>query len=170
VHISRIASEDAQALGSQLSTSQRGSMVLWRLASADDQGVLLPPATLDKRASFGPTTSGEESIWTHCSDSKYPSGPPTAVRGGLVPYAWDPSVDDDKDVADEDDLHHRPESADKPSAFRNARGILNVGVLVLLIGGLLVLFIAYPVLSYVNDTSNFIFFEESDTSTVNVPQ
>ena len=145
-------------------------MVLWRLASARDQGVLPPPMlTADKRTSFGPTASGE-SIWTHCSDSKYPSGPPAAVRGGLVPYAWDPSVDDDQDGADEEDLHHRPESADKPSAFQNARGIVNVGVLVLLIGGLLVLFIAFPVMSYMDDSSNFIFFEGADTSTVNIPQ
>jgi beta-glucan synthesis-associated protein KRE6 len=146
-------------------------MVLWRLASVDDRGVLLPPPTLtaDQRTSVLSTASGE-SIWTLSSDSKYPSGPPTAVRGGLVPYAWDPSLDDDQDGADEDDLHI-PESADKASPFWNHRGIFNVGVIVLLVGGLLVLFIAYPVITYVEDNSNIPFFEETGTAnTVNVPQ
>ena len=140
-------------------------MVLWRIASVDDQGALVPPPTLtvDQRTSVLSTVSGE-SIWTLSSDSKYPSGPPTAGRGGLVPYAWDPSLEDDQDGVDDD------EPVDKPSPFWNARGILNVGVLVLLVGGLLVLFIAFPVISFVEGSSNIVFFEDSGANTVNVPQ
>ena len=146
-------------------------MVLWRIAPTDEQGVLLPPPTLvgDPRTSVLTTASGE-SIWTLSCDSKYPSGPPTMVRGGLVPYAWDPSVDDDQDGADEDDTLHGPESADKPSPLLNSRSVLNVGVLVLLIIALLGLFIALPVVTFVTDRTNFVFLEQTGSNTNNSPQ
>jgi hypothetical protein len=144
-------------------------MVLWRIAPVDDQGVLLPPPTLttpDPRTSVWTTGSGE-SVWTLSSDSKYPSGPP---RGGLVPYAWDPSLEDDQDGEDEDDTLHEPESADKPSPVLNSRSVLNVGVLVLLITTLLALFIALPVITFVKNNANYVFFEQTGSNTVNGPQ
>ncbi len=167
MHLSRIASEESQALGSQFSSSQRGSMILYRLAAVDDHGVLLPPHSMspDQRDSFI-STSGE-SIWSLSSDSKYPSGPPT-MRGGLVPYVYDPSVDDQA-ATDEEDLLHEPDSIDKPSSLLAARGILNVGVLVLLIFSLLSLFIAYPVITYVNGNTNNLFLDETGGNTVTVP-
>ncbi|KAI0300491.1 beta-glucan synthesis-associated [Multifurca ochricompacta] len=100
------------------------------------------------------------------SDSKYPSGPPT-TRGGLVPYVYDPS--DDQEPMDEEDFLHEPESADKPSSFLAVRGILNVGVLVLLVGSLLALFIAYPVVTYVHDNAHTLFLQETGGNTVTVP-
>ncbi|KAH9006339.1 beta-glucan synthesis-associated [Lactarius hatsudake] len=167
IHLSRIASEESQALGSQFSSSQRGSMILYRLAAVDDHGVLLPPHSLspNQRDSFV-STSGE-SIWSLSSDSKYPSGPPT-MRGGLVPYVYDPSVDDQA-ATDEEDLLHEPDSIDKPSSLLAARGILNVGVLILLVVSLLALFIAYPVITYVNGNSHNIFLDETGGNTVTVP-
>ncbi|KAI0002450.1 concanavalin A-like lectin/glucanase [Russula compacta] len=143
-------------------------MVLWHLAAIDDRGILLPPPslTIDPRISIATTNSGE-SVWTLSSDSKYPS----TTRGGLVPYAWDPSVDD-QDGADEDDpLHDGPESDDKAVSFLNRRSILNLGVLVVLISALLALFIALPVVTFVEDSNHNTFFEESSTSNnIQVPR
>ena len=142
-------------------------MILYRLATVDDHGVLLPPNSLspDQRDSFF-STSGE-SIWSLSSDSKYPSGPPT-MRGGLVPYVYDPSVDDQ--AADEEDLLHEPDSIDKPSPIFATRGVLNIGVLILLIGTLLALFIAYPVITYVHgNNSQNLFLDETGGNTVTDP-
>jgi beta-glucan synthesis-associated protein KRE6 len=135
-------------------------MVLWRLATDDDQGDLIPPRPLgpDQRASVVSTISGE-SIWSLSSDSKYPSAPPT-MRGSLVPYAWDPLLDDD-DAPDEDDVLHQPDSVDKRPSILNPRGILNVGVLILLLVGLLGLFIALPVITYVDNATNNLFNAET---------
>lgn len=168
MYLSRIASEESQTLGSQFDSSQRGSMILYRLAAVDDHGVLLPPPSMsgpDQRSSFI-STSGE-SIWSLSSDSKYPSGPP-AMRGGLVPYVYDPSAED-QFATDEEDLLHEPSSIDKPSSLLAARGILNIGVLVLLIVSLLALFIAYPVITYVRGNAHNLFLEETGGNTVTTP-
>jgi len=150
-------------------------MVLWRLAPiplVDEQGVLLPPPAVsaDPRRSLASEFSGE-SVWTLYSDSKYPSGPPTMMRGGLVPYAWDPTLDD-QDGPEEDDPLHRPEFLDKPPPVLNHRSILNVGVLLLLVGSLLVLFIVYPVVTFIENGSNLLFLEEEIAANTNtdVPQ
>ena len=146
-------------------------MVLWHFALPDDQGVLLPPPplTIDPRTSVLTSESGE-SIWTLSSDSKYPSGPLTAIRGGLFPYAWDPLVDNDLEGTDEVDALHEPESANKPSPLLNSRSVLNVGVLVLLVTTLLALFIALPVVTFVKNNANFVFFEQTGANTVEGPQ
>jgi hypothetical protein len=62
--LSRIASEDSQALGSQLASSQRGSMVLWHLAASDDQGALAPPPSLPDRCGSALSTASRDSMWT----------------------------------------------------------------------------------------------------------
>jgi hypothetical protein len=140
-------------------------MILYRFTGVDDHGVLLPPPSLspDQRNSCI-STSGE-SIWSLSSDSKFPSG-----RGGLFPYVYDPSLEDQADQAmDEEDLLHDPKSIDKPSSLFAARGILNIGVLVLLIIFLLALFIAYPVITYVRGNANNLFLDENGGNTVTVP-
>ena len=134
-------------------------MVLWRLATADDQGDLAPPPALSgeqQRNSVVSTMSGE-SMWSLSTDSKYPSAPPT-MRGSLVPYAWDPSLDDDG--PDEEDSLHQPDSMDKNHSVLNPRSIMNVGVLVLILAGLLGLFIALPVITFL-DNSHAQFIEET---------
>ena len=164
----RIASEDSQALGSQLASSQRASMVLWHLAAADDQSALPPPPSLspDQQRGSVLTTSSRDSMWTLSSDSKFPS---SAMRGGLVPYAWDPTADD-QDDADEDDSLHGLESVDKPISLLNPRSVSNIGVLVLLIGCLLSLFIVLPVVTYVQNATHSIFVDETSANTINTPQ
>ncbi|KAI0277034.1 glycoside hydrolase family 16 protein [Russula aff. rugulosa BPL654] len=91
------------------------------------------------------------------------------MRGGLIPYAWDPSADDEDD-ADENDSLHAIESVDKPISFLNPRSISNLGVLILLIGGLLALFIALPVVTYVNNATHSIFADETSVNTINDPE
>jgi hypothetical protein len=87
------------------------------------------------------------------------------MRGGLEAYVYDPSVDDQE--KEDDDFLHDPKSIDKPSSFFATRGILNIGVLVLLVGTLLTLFIAYPVVTYVHgNNSQNIFLDETGGNTV----
>jgi beta-glucan synthesis-associated protein KRE6 len=60
-----------------------------------------------------------------------------------VGYVYDPAVDE---PPDEVDLLHDPSDKDDDSTrLLTKRGIMNVGALLLLIGGLLCLFIFYPV-------------------------
>jgi hypothetical protein len=149
VHIDRLVSEEARALTSPFRTlgsqTSRGSMVLYRLAT-DDDGQLVPPKALGYNRDSVVSSSGD-SIVSLSSDSKYPSGFNSHQRG-LVPYAYDPAVDEN-DPPDEEDLLHDPTD----EKFNNGsvialRGVLNVGVLLALIAGLLCLFVFYPVLSY----------------------
>jgi hypothetical protein len=92
------------------------------------------------------------------------------MRGGLVPYAWDPSADNQEDI-DEDDSLHAIESVDKRPSLLNPRSISNIGVLVLLIGCLLGLFIALPVVTYVQNSTRSLFLQETGSgTTVNGPQ
>jgi beta-glucanase (GH16 family) len=127
-------------------------MVLYRLATGDEQGELLPPPTLlNNRASVA--SSSGDSIFSLSSDSKYPSGVTYGQRG-LVPYAYDPDIDD-KEPPDEEDMLHDPDDkgGEKTSSWFAMRGFLNVGVLLLLISGLLCLFIFYPVLRFIRDNA-----------------
>ncbi|KAJ7752819.1 beta-glucan synthesis-associated [Mycena maculata] len=138
-----------------LSGGARGSMVLYRLADGDDgsSGVLSPPRTLgsgnrDSVASFASAASVP-------GDSKYPAGLPTTR--GLVPYAYDPALDE-LDPPDEEDFLHDPTYKGKggyqgSKQFRRShsfpwRGLANVGLLILVMGAILALFISYPVVSF----------------------
>ena len=91
-YFNRIASEDAQALTSQYGSlgGSRGSMVLYRLAT-DDNEMLMPPRSLPAARDSVASSSGD-SIFSLSSDSKYPSGL-AAGRGPFVPYAFDPDLD-----------------------------------------------------------------------------
>jgi len=151
-YFNRIASEDAQALGSQYSTlngpSARGSMVLYRLAAESPDEPLLPPKLSSTQRDSIASSSGD-SIFSLSSDSKYPSGNVSNSRG-FVPYAYDPDADM-KD--DEDDSLHRPDYGDGKSTFWSYRGFLNIGVLILLIIALLALFVCYPVVHFVQTSA-----------------
>ena len=208
--------------GFPASMGQRGSMVLYRLADSGhgsratsatgvsslaggaggrgspDDPLLQPPRFgPGKRTSYA--SSSGDSI-ASLADSKYPatlgtSGAMGSVRG-LIPYAYDPAMDENEPF-DEEDLLHDP----NPNAYLNDRyrgtrkgalaagkssklgpggasplgaaagaavggkrpipawekkhfpwrGVVNVGVLVLLILGLLCLFVFYPVLTFYRD-------------------
>jgi hypothetical protein len=85
-----------------------------------------PPLPPGQRESIVYTsTPTRDSMWTLSSDSNFPS---STMRGGLVPYAWDPSADD-QDNADEVDSLHALESADKPVSLLKSRSVSNIGVL-----------------------------------------
>ncbi|KAG0701829.1 beta-glucan synthesis-associated [Suillus ampliporus] len=151
MHFNRIASEDSQVLAASnlasLPASQRGSMILYRLAVEDDRSTLIRPKALLNRDSV--LSSSEESIFSLSYDSKYPSGASHA-RGTLVPYAYDPALDEPEE---DDPLHDLNDHRAFNSSGFPIRGVLNVGVLILLILALLSLFIIYPVLSYFYDHS-----------------
>ncbi|KAG1867668.1 beta-glucan synthesis-associated [Suillus subluteus] len=151
MQFNRVASEDSQVLAvpnvASLPSAQRGSMILYRLAAGDNRGPLVPPRPLPNRDSVFTTGSGD-SVFSLSYDSKYPSGAWNA-RGALVPYAYDPSLDE----PDEDDPLNDPNDDAFKSDVFPLRGILNVSVLFLLILALLSLFIIYPVFSYFHDRS-----------------
>lgn len=133
--------------------SSHGSMILYRLA--DDKTALLPPRFTSARNSLI-STSGDSYI-SFRSDSKYPS---TVLKGtphGLVPYEYDPTHDQ-LDPPDDEDQLHDPRSDIYLKADGNAmpwRGILNVGLLILIILGLLTLFIFYPVYTWYTQLSKY---------------
>lgn len=152
MHLNRMAPEETAALGGSISPfgslassgGARGSMVLYRLANEDEHGALLPPR-MPNRDSVA--SSSGDSIFSLSSDSKYPSGVTYGQRG-LVPYAYDPAVDD-KEPPDEEDMLHDPSDVrDEKSSIFALRGFLNVGVLLILILALIILFVFYPVLTY----------------------
>jgi hypothetical protein len=155
--IARLASDDSQALGgsvspfSSLAGGQRGSMVLYRLAGEEDPGILQPPKLMSNRDSVA--SSSGDSIFSLSSDSKYPSGITYGGTRGLVPYAYDPAIDD-QDPPDEEDMLHDPDGKGVlNTTFLPWRGFLNVGVLLMLIMGLLCLFIFYPVLTFIRNNA-----------------
>jgi beta-glucan synthesis-associated protein KRE6 len=118
-------------------------MILYRYASED--GVLSPPimpaSNRDSIASFSSISS----------DSKYPVGSMNSTHG-LIAYAYDPSVDDKEPIDDEDRLHdpHEKLMIGKSSVM-GWRGFFNIATLVLLVVALLALFVALPVVTFVND-------------------
>ncbi|KAJ7498599.1 beta-glucan synthesis-associated [Mycena latifolia] len=131
----------------------RGSMLLYRLADESDRSssVLSPPRRSNREsvASFASASSMP-------GDSKYPSGLPTTR--GLVPYAYDPALDE-LDPPDEEDFLHDPSYKGGKDGYQGARqfkhrhsfpwrGVANVSLLIILILALLALFISYPVISY----------------------
>lgn len=137
----RVASEETQAL----TGGMRGSMILYRLANApDEQGVLLPPPKLGH--SYRDSTYSSSGDSTFSSDSKYP----VASSRGLVPYAYDPTFDHNQADDDEDALHDM-RTPDKKVSIFTSRGMLNIGTLLFLVGGLMALFVVYPVLTYFRD-------------------
>jgi hypothetical protein len=133
--------------------SSHGSMILYRFA--DDKTALLPPRFASARNSLI-STSGDSYI-SFRSDSKYPS---TVLKGshqGVIPYEYDPTHDQ-LDPPDDEDQLHDPRSDVYLKADANAmpwRGILNVGLLILIILGLLTLFIFYPVYTWYTQLSKY---------------
>lgn len=118
-------------------------MVLYRLIADDANDFLLPPKTLQRDSV---ASSSGDSIFSLSSDSKYPSGG-MGSRSGFVPYAYDPDMDT-KDEGDEEDTLHQDNGDDHTGLTCSMRGLLNLGVLVLVIGALLSLFVLYPVLNF----------------------
>jgi hypothetical protein len=158
----RMASEETYALStpfSSLGPGQRGSMILYRLASEEGELPTPPTLPINRHNRDSIMSSSGDSIVSLSSDSKYPQGY-NPQRGGLVPYAYDPEIDE-KEPPDEVDMLHEPNDRERRQVFA-WRGIVNVGALFLLIGGLLSLFIFYPVwISLRDDQRNKAIFGNS---------
>lgn len=144
----RVASEESQVLASQFSSpvGQWSPLILYRLSSADERS----PSHISNRAFLNRnsiiSTSGE-SAFSLSSDSKYPFG--AFKHGALIPYVYHPGLDCNHEPED-----GFPDNSDDPQASDvqpNLRAFLNVGSLILLILGLLILFIFYPVFTYLSD-------------------
>lgn len=123
---------------STLGANQRGCMVLYRLATDDDRRARLLP----------PNPSNDNGL---SSDSKYPGGGAT-LNWGLVPYAYDPEFDE-KAPPDDEDMLHDPLDTHQVYATFAWRGLINAGVLLALIVGLLCVFVLYPVLSFIRNNA-----------------
>lgn len=82
-----------------------------------------------------------DSLLSYSTDSKYPIA---ADAHGFVPYAYDPAADEGEGP----DALHDPEAA----CIRRAggvswRGVANVGAMLAIVGGIIALFVLFPVLS-----------------------
>lgn len=121
-------------------------MLLYRLASEDDAALLTAP-NLNKRDS-NRLSVGSESVISFNSDSKYPANAPR----GMVPYLYEPELDDGKNFDADDELHR----IEDPTFSWSWRGIANFGLLLILIGALLCLFILYPVLYFLRNNTRLL--------------
>ena len=135
--------------------------MLYRLACDDDNTFLLPPKVPQARESVA--SSSGDSIFSLSSDSKYPSGV-VRPRTGFVPYAYDPDLDS-KDEMDDDESAEKGGFGedDGGGCACSTRGVLNLGVLVLLIGALLALFVLYPVLTFIRDNGKVFVLDGGNT-------
>ncbi|KDQ52324.1 glycoside hydrolase family 16 protein [Jaapia argillacea MUCL 33604] len=161
MRFSRIASEDSQVLGASLHSGNRASMLLYRLAG-DDHGELVPPRFSAQQRDSLVSSSGD-SIFSLSADSKYPSGTVTYPRG-LVPYAYDPALDEKDGPEDDDPLHDNDvemQNEKMGMVCWSWRGFMNVGLLVILVAALLCLFVFYPVLEFFRTNSRNLAISEN---------
>ena len=105
-------------------------MLLYRLASDGDKELLAVPIL--NRFSAASRSNSILSM-----DTKYPQEKPR----GLIPYVYDPELANEG-PEDEVDKLHELEEYDGSSI--SCRGVLNVGLLILVITAILCLFILYP--------------------------
>jgi hypothetical protein len=118
-----------------------GTSGLWRMAGADTlSNPLLPPT--HRFSQFSVRSHSDASLMSHSEDSKYPqTGGASRPLSGLIAYAYDPLMD-----------HNMPDAEeDPPSKTRgcNWRGVINIGSLVFVTLGVVILFTFYPVISSV---------------------
>lgn len=121
-------------------------MLLYRLASEDDTALLAAP-NLHHRDS-NRFSVGSESVISFNSDSKYPVNSPR----GMIPYLYEPEIDDGKNFDADDELHR----LEDPGLTWSWRGIANFGLLLILVGALLCLFILYPVLYFLRNSDRLL--------------
>ncbi|KAG6825851.1 hypothetical protein H0H92_002186 [Tricholoma furcatifolium] len=155
-------------LGVTVPSMNRGSMLLYRLASPDDD-VSHPPSSIsssrDSAHLLSPpklghrirdsslSTSAASFLSLSSAAGNRDSAFPTTNRV-LVPYEYDPALDE-MEPADEEDFLHDPAVHGHRKTRFPWRGVLNVAMLLGLIGALLCLFVFYPVLTfYRNEARN----------------
>ena len=168
--MSRIASDESYTplgvgmggypfLGKDAVSSQRGSMLLYRLASdADpwDDDVQLPRqdrfSSADIQQRYSVASDSGQSLFSAGSDSKYPTANEKlgVGKGAFLPYVYDPTSDQSS-PPDADDALHDPttlEHDQRKVAGLNFRGIVNVLVVFIIISVIVCLFTVYPILSF----------------------
>jgi len=105
------------------------------------------------------TLSSVGSVISLTSDSKYPSmylpNTHTQISGAFFPYTDSPHVDyaTTSFTPDEDDALHEPDArgAKEGCSPLNWRGVLNLALVIIIVGALIALFAAYPIVSYMSD-------------------
>ncbi|TFK37728.1 hypothetical protein BDQ12DRAFT_138181 [Crucibulum laeve] len=134
----------------------RGSMILYRFEEERPQiPKSIAPASdgvagVHRRYNSMPTLNlNPRTSLSISSDSRYPlSGAHFREHGPLVAYAWDPGLDDELFIDDEDD---EKETARFGAGGVSWRGTANVFTLTLLMVGIMGLFVAYPVVTHYTD-------------------
>lgn len=114
---------------------------------------LRPPSTaVNHRFS---TMSSTGSILSFASDSKYPAYAQNNLSSGafVEPFPYHGESPDlvalDDGPEDDDALHEPDPKGYKEKTVLSSRGCFNVGMIILVIGALLALFISYPIVHYV---------------------
>jgi hypothetical protein len=162
-------------------------MVLYRLAGLGDEELksqqqsatvsLAPPPPIATpggiRTPRASVYSSNGSIFSEVSDSKYPSrypddspGTPPPSTGAFLPYEYDPTDDLEKPDDAEDELHTPdPVGTKERISIFNMRAFVNILVILLLLLGLIILFLAYPILSqkYLQIQSNWLSASDEGT-------
>lgn len=118
-------------------------MVLWRMAGSDTESQtnpLIPPSN-HRFSQFSARSRSDASLMSYSEDSKYPqAGGAPRPLSGLIAYAYDPLMD-----------HNAPDPEDElllKSRGCNWRGVVNVGALLLIVTGVVMLFTFYPVITF----------------------
>jgi hypothetical protein len=109
--------------------------------------MLLPPTPEPQDAVL---SSSSDSIVSPApaANSKYPPVP--HKPRGLIPYAYEPALDE-LESSDEDDFLHDPNEKGRFKGDKGTfpwRGIINISVILILISGLIFLFIFYPIFAF----------------------
>ncbi|CCM02420.1 uncharacterized protein FIBRA_04518 [Fibroporia radiculosa] len=139
-----VASEESHALAAQPPSLDRGgSMILYRLAHDDAED---KPPILDAHSTPRAQLPADM-LLTLSNGSKFPSGPSASGTHRFIPYAFDPG-DASKQEPEDDDQFYYLEDNRRCTSF-SWRGFINIGTIVLLIGGILTLFVGYPVITFV---------------------
>lgn len=170
---SRLASEESYTplgvgpggyptLGRDTLSSQRGNMLLYRLASdADpwDDELHVPPQSRfeDSPQRYSVASESGQSLFSVNSDSKYPitKEKPGFSKGAFLPYEYDPTSDQSS-PPDADDILHDPSTLENDKgriAGLNIRGLANVFVVITLISALVCLFTLYPILTFLHSNA-----------------
>ncbi|ESK91446.1 hypothetical protein Moror_2670 [Moniliophthora roreri MCA 2997] len=138
--VTRRPSEEARALGHR-PRSSTSSMILYRLVDTSDDGDLpSPPRFGDVRSNRSSISSlSGDTVVSVSYDSKYPSGPFGSSVGGIVAYAYDPTLDTE-DLEDE----WNKEDLEVGSRGVSRRGLRNVTALSIVILLAIGLFLVVP--------------------------
>lgn len=135
-------------LPGSLPGGHRGSMILYEFVPDNRVELVPPPHGQTHRGSMMSTGTRGSKVYSISEDNKYPGASLNGPPRGILAYAYDPEMDlAGGPVDDDDELHDSSVRNGRESTF-GWRGVANIGVLVLIIGALLTLFVGYPVITF----------------------